>query len=81
MSFVQVQPDGAGKAIDAITKPDDSGQTVYRQRVSLGSNEYENLIADLLTQIRDEMRALRLQDAQAMNVRYEPTENLIDTTL
>jgi hypothetical protein len=81
MAFVEVQPDGAGKCVDAITKPDDSGQTVYRQRVTLGSNEYENLIGDLLTQILNELRALRIQDSQAMNVSYEWTENLIERNL
>ena len=77
-SYVQVQPDSTGRKVETTQQPDGSGVTVERQVLTLGTGGVEYQLLEMLTQIRDELRALRLQTCQGMNVPFETTEKLTE---
>lgn len=76
-SYVQVLPDSTGRKVETTQQADATGITVERQVVTLGAAT-EGQILETLLQIRDELRAMRIQNAQAHGVAYEPTGNLME---
>lgn len=74
-----VYPVGTSTPIKAVIQTDETG-TVNVQVVQLGLPDQGQMVVDLLTQILNELKALRIQNAQAGNLPYEPTSQLIDST-
>ena len=75
-----VYPSGTSSAIKAVLLVDETGTTNV-QVVQLGVPDQGAQIVETLNLILLELRALRIQTAQGMNVPFETTQNLIDTEL
>lgn len=76
-SIPVVVPSGASNPVKTRLLVDESG-TVNVEVVQLGADDQGAQIIDLLTAIRDELRAQRIQDAQVAGINFEPTEKLTE---
>lgn len=72
-----VYPSSTSSAVKIAKVADETG-TVNMQVVQLGLPDQGAQIIDLLTQILDELRAQRMQDATVAGIKYELTKNIID---
>jgi hypothetical protein len=82
MSQVPVVYPAAGTTtpVKVVAATDESG-IVNVQVVQLGFPDQGQQIIDTLNLILEELQALRIQDAQGMNIPLERTQNLIDQEL
>jgi hypothetical protein len=72
-----VSPAGASNPVKVAVATDETG-AVNVQVVQLGLPDQGAQIIDLLAQILNELRALRMDTDQIGGIKYEVTNNLID---
>ena len=72
-----VVPSGSSNPVKVRILTDEAG-IANVQIVQLGGDDQGPQIIELLTAIRDELRAKRIQDAQVASVPYETTATLIE---